>query len=192
MLMMTAVIETSLLGEPPKWNVSDHLPSSWLRLWGGNSNEEVGRFVYELAKYNSLELERSTTEILQSIVESEYLVLAGGLLIQNGEVEIIPGCCGGIEDWREWYGIPDGHFPWLGHEPGAWVEKFKDVVRIWGDTESTFHLDIPMQQIDLQLESVRQDMQQFLKCCADWIASSEERQVDGLLEKIAHSFSIDM
>ncbi len=195
MSMMTAVIETPVLEPLPNWPVAEIPPFSWLRLWKGSSDEEVGLFMYVLCTYGNHEEvdgNPTVTEILQEVVERECLILPGGLLVQQDHSIIHPGCCSGLEDWRDWYGVPEGQFPWLGHDPWPWVEIVDGVVRVWANQDSLVHVNMDIEQFMLELESVSQDLQHFLKRCADWIARSDERQVNGLLEKIAQDFSIDL
>ncbi|MDX8054259.1 hypothetical protein SK571_33225 [Lentzea sp. BCCO 10_0798] len=37
-------------------------------------------------------------------------------------VRVGPGCCAGLESWRERARLLDGEVPWLGHSPTSGVE----------------------------------------------------------------------
>ncbi|WP_156313234.1 hypothetical protein [Micromonospora sp. HK10] len=45
-------------------------------------------------------------------------------------MSVTPGCCAGLEDWREWTSVLDGGQPWLGHDPGPEVEVRGALIRV--------------------------------------------------------------
>src|SRR5262249_5798833 len=46
----------------------------------------------------------------------------------DGEPILLPGCCCGLEDWREWIAFLDAGAapPWCGHTPDAFFERLPD------------------------------------------------------------------
>lgn len=47
---------------------------------------------------------------------------------------MVPGCCAGLEDWREWAEVLTGSSPWLGHDPTPEVEIGANELRVWQDS----------------------------------------------------------
>lgn len=157
MRLMTAVTEVPVLEPVPLWPVANLPAYSWLRLWDGCNHDEVGLFMYALANYGADEdeAELNVTETLRTIAERELLILPGGLYVKQGDAIVHPGCCSGLEDWREWYFVPDGVSPFMGHDPWPGTELVDGLVRIHADQDSPVHVDISLEQLQTELESVR-------------------------------------
>ncbi|MEH2404715.1 hypothetical protein [Nostoc sp.] len=102
---LQAVIEAPWYeGEPLcPWFVADHKPFSRIQLYGEMTDLEVGLIFAQLVKYNDLDSESDAYEVLYQVIESETLILPGGLQVRSTADELIyPGCCCGLEEWREW------------------------------------------------------------------------------------------
>ncbi|MEH2310525.1 MAG: hypothetical protein V7K35_03640 [Nostoc sp.] len=98
---LQAVIEASWYeGEPLcPWFVADHKPFSRIQLYGEMTDFEVGLIFAQLVKYNDLDSESDAYEVLYQVIESETLILPGGLQVRSTADELIyPGCCCGLEE----------------------------------------------------------------------------------------------
>ena len=130
---MEAVVEIEASykhdGIMPPWKISksdNYL--SFVRLYAGISDEEIGAVMYIACNYNSLEngdeiIKSTALETLKTFVLEEDFVLPGGLQFkENGEVKVSPGCCGGLEDWNDWSDVAGGETDiWTGHDPESLI-----------------------------------------------------------------------
>ncbi|HLL67197.1 MAG TPA: hypothetical protein VK453_16050 [Micromonosporaceae bacterium] len=134
---MQAVIEVPVLdaGWPRPWPVASIAPGSWLRLDAGCADEEVGLFVAALAQHLDVDAPAGRDQVVTALLSEELLILAGGLQVIDTVtgMTVVPGCCAGLEDWRDWAQVLHGDSPWLGHDPGPEVEIAGDDLRVWQD-----------------------------------------------------------
>jgi len=54
----------------------------------------------QLVKYNQSEAEPSVAGLLDSVIATERLLLAGGVQASFGDTAIKQSCCCGLEEWR--------------------------------------------------------------------------------------------
>jgi hypothetical protein len=100
----------------------------------------------------------------------------GGLRVQTGDVVIDPGCCVGLDEWRNWLRIADGEVIYLGHNPDVLVEHRGPTLRIWKDRLSPGappspdepHIDLPRDALPKLLGVVQQDLAGFLTALHPW------------------------
>jgi len=111
-------------------------------------------------------------ELLRALLDEEMIITAGGVRVSDTAtgVRIGPGCCAGLESWRDWGDLLDGEVPWLGHSPNPGVEFTQDVVRLWRDEERRDEpaCEIPVVDLRRHLEDVRQDLIGFLGLVREW------------------------
>ncbi|MFI0217065.1 hypothetical protein [Streptomyces lydicus] len=71
-------------------------------------------------------------EQLRRLLQQEKLIAPGGLRLREIDIDVTvrPGCCCGLEDWRDWLGLLEGDVPWLGHDPSPAIEVAEPVVRL--------------------------------------------------------------
>ncbi|WP_238009729.1 hypothetical protein KZZ52_08635 [Dactylosporangium sp. AC04546] len=130
---------------------------SWLALSGECTGEQVERFLSTLTDYLQVE----------TLAEADMLIVHGGLRLadrRTGAV-VVPGCCGGLEDWRDWLEILDGGSPWLGHDPWPKVEIDGDRARVWQDSSPLRgpYVDVPLGDLAALLLGVQRDLTDFLE-----------------------------
>jgi rSAM/selenodomain-associated transferase 2 len=124
---LEAVVVPPVRREPaPPWPVDWLAPGEWIVLSGHAPAGHVGLLAAQLAIYNGVPLDGSAADVLRRVAAAETLVLPGGVRASApGAEPVEPGCCCGLETWREWLeleGDPDAQ-PWLGHDPWGWVER---------------------------------------------------------------------
>ncbi|CAM5739375.1 SUKH-4 immunity protein OS=Streptomyces microflavus OX=1919 GN=Smic_13910 PE=4 SV=1 [Streptomyces microflavus] len=87
-------------------------------------------------------------------------------------VAFLPGCCDGLEDWRDWHRFADdGRLLGFGHEPMSPVaERFGDTVRLTVASEQSASpvIELPTAQLRNLLTGVERDLGDFLALAADW------------------------
>ncbi|MFD3696197.1 hypothetical protein ACFWUZ_08540 [Streptomyces sp. NPDC058646] len=98
-----------------------------------------------------------------ALADAECLIAPGGVQLRDAAtgVRIPPGCCFGLESWRDWAVLAEGRMPeWTGHGPLPEVEFLEDgVIRMTGSQ------GVPQRrrgEVAGLLEGVRQALLGFL------------------------------
>jgi len=147
------------------------------------SRDEVSEVLAAIADYNCGEEDGPAP--LRGLLEGGGVIMAGGLVVRDAEsgVVIEPGCCTGLEDWREWQNLADGGALWNGHSPGVAVRFEDDAVRMWQDSapDDGPACVIPLADLTAHLEGVRRDLIGFLQLVRRWAP-------DGLGDELAARF----
>jgi len=102
----------------------------------------------------------------------------GGLRVGDDDVVIEPGCCVGLDEWRDWLGVIGGEVIDLGHDPDPLIEHRGSVARVWKDggqlpsgavpAPDESHIDIPRYALPELLGAVQQDLAGFLTALYPW------------------------
>jgi hypothetical protein len=142
-------------------------------LSGRMSREDVGTALASIAQYNDQdEDELDGPALLGALLRQDAINAPGGVRVRDVESGVVvePGCCAGLEDWRDWYELLDGKVPWLGHSPEPGLELSGASVRLWPDSERTDEPSCEIALADLpgHLERVRQDLLGFLDLVRQW------------------------
>ncbi len=156
-------------GEPP-WAVASNADYSFLRLFSGVTDEEIGSIILTACTYNQIEIHSLATETLNAFIAEEF-VLPGGLQFsENGQVKVVPGCCSGLEDWREWLDVPNGKSIWAGHDPNPGVEFINNSIRVWQDekADGVEFIDLNYDEMRGLLEKVESDLKAFVVRLGEW------------------------
>ncbi|MEV2193808.1 hypothetical protein AB0I02_22905 [Streptomyces phaeochromogenes] len=87
-------------------------------------------------------------------------------------VTFVPGCCDGLEDWRDWQRfVDDGGLLGFGHDPVSPIaECFGDTVRLTVNADQSDSPVIELSVTDLRhlLVGAERDLVDFLALAADW------------------------
>ncbi|MFJ8843302.1 hypothetical protein ACIRFF_10405 [Streptomyces cyaneofuscatus] len=166
------------------WPVAGTTPSGFLPLGGELSSAEVGTAVMAIAACNDIDPDgdrppRPATapgSFLHGLLTFDDLFAAGGLRVTDHSTGItfLPGCCDGLEDWRDWYRLADhGGLLGFGHDPVSPVaERFGDTVRLTVDAERSDSpvIELPASELRRLLTGVERDLAGFLALANVWAA----------------------
>lgn len=167
------------------WPVADIEPFGHLSLHGELSHAEVGTAVMRIAGCNDMEPGQGDDRpprpadplgaFLHGLLTFEDLFAAGGLRVTDTATGITfaPGCCNGLEDWRDWYEIVDGSgHASFGHDPDPLAERFGDTVRLTVDGEQSDSpvIELTVAEVRRLLDGVERDLNSFLALAADWMS----------------------
>ncbi|WP_327176581.1 hypothetical protein OG599_15585 [Streptomyces sp. NBC_01335] len=183
MLIAQAVLETSNTADFSLWPVADLPPYRFMALSGRISSLEVGSALAILADYNAQADDddippADAGEALRGLLETDMVIAQGGLSVHDTrtDVTVRPGCCFGLEDWREWLHVAAGETVWLGHDPSPRLEHADGVVRLWQDgadarnAPSVQPVEIVVGELPALLRTVQEDLQGFLALAEQWAA----------------------
>jgi hypothetical protein len=148
------------------------------------TSQQVGTVVWTLIARGVSADDLSITATEAAAVIEEYLTCddgdfaSGGLRVSDDNVVIDPGCCVGLDEWRDWLGVISGKMIDLGHDPDPLIEHRGPVLRVWKDVGQlpsgpTFdpdepHIDIPRPALPNLLGAVQQDLAGFLTALHPW------------------------
>lgn len=167
------------------WPVAEREPFTFMPLHGALAPPEVGAAVMTIAAYNDARRDDDAPparpgdpveDFLRGLLTGEDVQAPGGLQVTGtaGDLEVVrPGCCSGLEDWREWLGVLDGTGDaWLGHDPSPLAERRGDVIRLTVDAGRD---DSPVFEVDVDvlrrgIADAERDLAAFLRAAADWAA----------------------
>ena len=170
-----AVVEVLNTAKHPAWPITNLPAATFLRLHGGMSDEEIGLFFFIACSYKQLTLGENTEQTIDTfLAETQHngLVMPGGLRFsENGEAKVVPSCCSGLEDWREWLAVPHGRkYVWAGHDPTPEIEYTNFGVRIWQDSpaEGVSFIDFGLDELSAQMRQIEIDMYGLLWRIEAW------------------------
>ncbi|MFI0446900.1 hypothetical protein [Actinomadura sp. 6N118] len=174
---------------------SDHI----LVLSGQMSRAEVGTAMAVLFDYTGVPAEplAELHHLMdRHLVEAETLGLPGGLRLRDTvtRAQIVPGCCCGVEEWRDWREILYGDDEiWLGHGLGTTVQIENGVVRLHQIPlpEYPLHtLEIELGELAVLLASVHRRLQGFLGLVGEWAGQVSPEAADRLVEILDENLQI--
>ncbi|MEU4769348.1 hypothetical protein AB0H12_39510 [Actinosynnema sp. NPDC023794] len=166
------------------WPVAEAVPSGFLALSGALTPLEVGAAVMYIAGWNDIDPENDGRpprpadplgSFLHGLLTFDTVFAAGGLRVTDSAtgVEFLPGCCNGLEDWREWHQVLDGSGrACFGHDPDACAERHGGTVRLIVDDERSDSpaIELPVTDLRRLLAGAERDLAGFLASAADWAA----------------------
>ncbi|WP_431953479.1 hypothetical protein [Actinacidiphila sp. bgisy167] len=185
MIVVQPVLELATADGFALWPVAERAPFTFMPLHGAMSEAEVGTAAMTIAAYNHVRVddEAPPTRPLDPV---EYFVKAlldgrdvqapGGLQVADplGGVVLRPGCCNGLEEWRDWFDVLDGPgHAGFGHDPSPLAERHGDTVLLTVDTQRD---DSPVLAVDIDvlrrgIEGAERDLAGFLRAAAAWAAA---------------------
>jgi hypothetical protein len=201
------VVECPALdGWTPPWPVAACPPDFWVVLSGRAAPGEVGLVMALLVRYrdaDEIPAGAAAEALLRRALAHERLVLPGGVRARDSEGNaVVPGCCCGLEEWREWLAVTDGETsPWMGHDPWGWVEHQPDGgLRVCAAPESyeagvehvpaEWTVAIPPGQLSVLLTGVEEAMRGFSARVREWAAEVAPAVADELARRWDEAFEV--
>ncbi|WP_448321338.1 hypothetical protein [Streptomyces sp. CO7] len=182
-MVMRPVLEVYAADGFALWPVGEYEAYGYLVLHGELTPTEVGRAVTQIARCNDFEPEeehgpRPTDPLgafLHGLLTLPYLLASGGFRVTGtatGTVFVEPGCCNGLETWRDWLEVLDGTgCTSFGHDPSSMAERVDDVVRLTFDVDEADGSPV----VELSVDEVRglvagaeRDLRDFLGLAGTW------------------------
>lgn len=186
------------------WPVAEVDSFGYLALTGELTPLEVGTAVMRIAGCNDIAPEDDNRpsrpadplgSFLHGLLTLDTLFAAGGLRVTDSAtgVAFLPGCCNGLEDWREWHEVLDGSGQaWVGHDPDPRAERHGETVRLTVDAEQNGSPVIELPATDLRrlLAGAEHDLAGFLTLAADWAAQNLPRHAAPVTAALARALDL--
>jgi hypothetical protein len=169
MLEVHAVVVADYVEPFRHWPVDRYQGSTSLS--GRLSPAEVGSAMAAIVKHcDTDESAPDAAALLRSLVRSEKVIAWGGLRVRDTDtgITVAPGCCCGLEDWRDWLQLVRRERPWLGHDPEPKIVFGDGVAWLWPTggfddaVPSGPAVVIRLDELPARLEVVRQELMDFL------------------------------
>jgi hypothetical protein len=202
-LIVSPVLETTDVGEFGFWPVAGVAPCRFVPVSGGMSGLWVGSAVAMLAGYNARVddgegVPGDGEALVRRLAEAETVLAPGGLRFHDTAtgVTVEPGCCCGLEDWREWYDVIDGETLWLGHDPAPRFEHGGDVVRLWPDGRDAAEapegpaVEVVVAELPAVLRGVQEELRGFLRGVGEWAGSRFPGVGEGLVARLGEGLGV--
>src|SRR5262249_21653571 len=112
---------------------------------------------------------------------------AGGIeLVAGGKVVIAPGCCCGLEMWREWIDFADGgHPPWCGHDTGYDIERRASGALAVNDVE------VAPSALRAAVARVESDLRAFATLLRHWAAEVAPAVADRFVDAFVRDMRVE-
>ncbi|CAM5541923.1 hypothetical protein I6J39_34410 (plasmid) [Streptomyces californicus] len=180
---MQPVLEISAADDFALWPVGEHESYSYLVLNGELTPAEVGTAVMQIADCNDFEPEEEhgpcptdpLGTFLHGLLTMPDLFAAGGFRVTDNATDTVfvePGCCNGLETWRDWLEVLNGTgCSYFGHDPSSMAERLGDIVRLTLDAhemDSSPVIELSVDQIGTLVTGAQQDLQDFLSLAETW------------------------
>jgi hypothetical protein len=188
-ILMQPVLEIYAPDGFDLWPVVKVEPFSFLPLSGDLTPAELGTAVMGIANYNDIgpdpdpdpaqdDPPRSADPLesfLHGLLTRDDVLAAGGLRVTDSSLGItfLPGCCNGLEEWRDWREVVDGSGQAsFGHDPAPFAECLGDTVRLTVDAEQSDSpvIELSVAQLRHLLAGAEDDLTNFLSLAADWVS----------------------
>ncbi|WP_459651542.1 hypothetical protein [Kitasatospora sp. Ki12] len=179
---MQPVLEINTPEDFDLWPIAGVEPFAFLPLNGALSPAEVGTAVMRITACNDIDPDGDRPprpadplqSFLHGLLTFDHLYAAGGLRVTDHAtgVAFLPGCCDGLEDWRDWHVFADGGgLLGFGHEPVSPVaERFGDTVRLTVNAEHSGSpvIELPVTELRHLLAGAERDLTYFLALATAW------------------------
>jgi hypothetical protein len=201
-IIVDAIVETVAASGFTAWPVAS--PSGRvLSLSGRLSSFEVGTVMAVIVDYcvpatDEDAIEPDGSEFVRRMIDAECLIAPGGLRIRDTThgIAVNPGCCFGLENWRDWLDVAHGGTPWLGHDPSPWIEQAGQTILIWPDgrEQSTpppgCPIEIPAVELPELIDAAQHQLRDFLGLIESWVDALHLSRAQELIAALDRHFNI--
>ncbi|ROQ78011.1 hypothetical protein OG322_38245 [Streptomyces sp. NBC_01260] len=199
-LVMDAVVETYDAVDFALWPTAPPRADRLLALSGRMSPPEVGTAMAVLTSCGHDDADDSAPDSeagvrrVQDLLGVDLVIAPGGILLRDtaADVAIAPGCCFGLENWRDWLGLMAGEEIWLGHGTATHIEHLESLVRLWPDTAPPARapIELPLAELPDLLQSVHDKLNGFLDLAGQWAARYALASAPALIAKLDEDLDI--
>jgi hypothetical protein len=182
-MVMQPVLKIFAADDFALWPIDEHKSYGYLVLDGKLTPAEVGTAVMRIADCNNFEPEEEREPcptdplgtFLHGLLTMPDLFTAGGFRVTDNATDTVfvePGCCSGLETWRDWLEVLDGTgYADFGHDPSSVAERVGDTVRLTLDAyreESSPGIELPVDQVRMLVTGAQRDLRDFLSLAGNW------------------------
>ncbi|GGP10805.1 hypothetical protein LDL08_28165 [Nonomuraea glycinis] len=196
MVIVDVVLETYDAVDFTAWPIAEPSSDRLLALSGRMSSVDVGTAMAVIFSYNKIPVTHAAdlteAHLDQHLAEAEALIAPGGLRFRDTttDVSIAPGCCFGLENWRDWWDVTRGQEPWLGHDPTPHITHLGQVIRLQQDDGDSPSVEITRGELAGLLTTAQQHFSGFLDLARPWATRTTPGLADQLITALDQYFMI--
>ncbi|MFJ9343122.1 hypothetical protein ACIRP0_28100 [Streptomyces sp. NPDC101733] len=200
MLIMDAVVETYDVVDFGLWPTAAPRADRLLALSGHMSPDEVGTAMAALVGYHPDDAHDPVSETetglraVQNLLDVDLVTAPGGILVKDTAtgVAIAPGCCFGLENWRDWLVLMNAEDLWLGHGTATRVEHLGTLVKVWPDADppTEIPIEIPLVELPALMRTVHERLNGFLSLADRWAHHYVPTLAPVLIAKLSRDLNI--
>ncbi|MCA2189925.1 hypothetical protein [Nonomuraea cavernae] len=202
MIRIDAVLETDGTADFTAWPIAAPAEDGVLALSGQMSPAEVGTAMAIIFCYGEIPTApiNDLHHLLdRHLADAEALLAPGGLRVRDTatKAEIRPGCCCGLENWREWRNLLHKKGIWLGHDPNTDLEYIAGAVRLRQESgpgsppSPRYEVEVQLDDLPALLTAVHLRLQGFLGLVRQWAGETSPRAADRLIAILDENFEIN-
>lgn len=174
-------------------------PPAGIPLRGGMTDLDLGTVVAALCAYNVLGfddhdrlLPDAAAVVAQAAADPKLIVRGGIEIVDGGRIVLSPGCCCGLEDWREWITFAEGGRPAdSGHDPDPLVERLPSgLLRIGYQYAPRDTVEVPAEDLRRALRQVEFDLVAFVDALAVWANRLAPASAAAFVDTVDRAFSL--
>ncbi|MEE1831815.1 hypothetical protein [Streptomyces sp. SP17KL33] len=204
---MQPVLEIAAADGFALWPIGEHESYGYLALHGQLTPEQVGTAIMRIAECNDFEPEEEHGPcpsdpigvFLHGMLTMPDLLAAGGFRVTDdaaGTVFIDPGCCNGLETWREWAEVLDGTgCASFGHDPSSMAERVGDTVRLTLDVyaaDGSPVIELPVDEVRALVTGAQQDLRDFHDLAGSWAEHHLPLYATALTAALARALDLEL
>ncbi|MFC4115502.1 hypothetical protein [Nonomuraea zeae] len=193
MVIVDVVLETYDAVEFTAWPIAEPSSDRLLALSGRLSPAEVGTAMAIIFSYNSIPVTHAAdlteAHLEQRLAEAGRLIAPGGLRFRDTTtgVSVSPGCCCGLENWRDWWSVARGQEIWLGHDPMPHLTHAGHIIQLRQDVDATppsSPIEITRSELTSLLATAQQHLTEFLGLARHWATATTPALADRLVSAL--------
>ncbi len=206
-ILMQPVLETYAADDFVLWPVSEHEPYGFLVLNGKLTPMEVGTAVMRIADCNDFEPGEESGPcptdplgaFLHGLLTMPDLFAAGGFRVTDIATDTVfvePGCCNGLETWRDWLKVLDGPgYVDFGHDPSSVAEHVGDTIRLTLDAyakDGSPVIELPVDEARALVAGAQQDLRDFLMLTGVWAEEHLPTHTTAITAALARALDLEL
>ncbi|MFI7633902.1 hypothetical protein [Nonomuraea sp. NPDC049400] len=196
MVIVEVVLETYDAVDFTAWPIAEPSSDRLLALSGRMSPADVGTAMAVIFSYNGIPVTHAAdlteAHLEQHLAEAEGLIAPGGLRFRDTttNVNVSPGCCFGLENWRDWWNVARGQGAWLGHDPTPHITHVGHIIQLRQHDEDSPSIEISRDALSILLTTAQQHFSGFLDVAGRWAAITTPGLADRLISALDQYFVI--
>ncbi|MEV0347187.1 hypothetical protein AB0H88_15605 [Nonomuraea sp. NPDC050680] len=189
MIIVDVVLETNDVVDFTAWPIAEPSSDRLLALSGQMAPAEVGTAMAVIFSYNHIPVvhaaDMTDAQLEQHFAERAALIAPGGLRFRDTitNVNVSPGCCFGLENWRDWWSVADGQEIWLGHDPTPSVTHDGQIIQLRQHDQGV-PIEIARSELSNLLATAQQRLTGFLSLAQRWATATTPRVADRLISAL--------
>lgn len=197
---MQPVLETAAPDAFDLWPVGTFTPYGFVVVDGRTAPADIGTALACIA-HGTVPLDGDAPDpaeaddpvgaFLSGLLTSPYPFAPGGFRVTDTTTGTVfePGCCNGLEEWREWLEVLDGEGTGgFGHDPAPLAQRLGDVVRLTVDVglkrESPV-IEVRVDELRTLVARAERDLRDFVALAGGWAERHLPEHAAGIAAALA-------